>query len=184
MEERGLKYRCFFVFTPCWFGCTGFCISGRERPRYFFVLGMECFYFRFVFQSRDRLSDPDINMFINFLMGKFPHLRRVYSTDKEMVEHFLSGEVQIPFTDVLKYVEEWDKLKPKLPSAHQIDDPVKLCLMQNGERIPQIDCEVHTVHFTKSKVKYDLVVILDPEQNLATRMYNVDSAFVSKHAHK
>ncbi len=128
-------------------------------------------------------------MFINFLMGKFPHLRKAYSTDKEMVDHFLSGEVTVPFTDVLKYVDEWESAKPKLPSRFQLGSLVFFDAEVSGQ---VNNCRIIKVHFTESKVLYDLeVAIVDetapvlknkrkpkPKISYTTRLYNIDSAFV------
>lgn len=118
-------------------------------------------------------------MFITFLIEKFPHLRFAYSTDKEMIEHFLSGEVTIPFTDILKYVEEWESLKPKLPSQYQVGDRVKFCCMPDDHKIetfPSIPAEILAVHFYENKVKYDLDLLF--VENQRSRIYNVDSVLV------
>lgn len=61
----------------------------------------------------------------------------------------------------------------ELPSAHTIDDQVWLCLWSH-----KIHSEIHAVHFTAGKVKYDLNVF--GEGGGMTRLYNVDSAFVAK----
>jgi len=60
-----------------------------------------------------------------------------------------------------------------LPSAHTIGDAVFFNLWEK-----QIVAEVHAVHFTQSKVKYDLNLLSD--DGYQTRIYNVDSAFVTK----
>ena len=81
---------------------------------------------------------------------------------------------------------------PKLPSAHQIGDKVKL---QFGTSGMVENCEVIKVHFTESKVLYDVEVsgnfdawkeVLDQAEvkkndRWSTRLYNVDSAFVTKY---
>lgn len=64
----------------------------------------------------------------------------------------------------------------RLPSRFQIDDVVELCLLNS------IRCQVHAVHFLPGKVKYDLDAVVGHDSHgkeLRTRLYNVDSAFVS-----
>lgn len=63
--------------------------------------------------------------------------------------------------------------KMTLPSQHQIGDSVWFNLWSNS-----IPAEVHAVHFSASKVKYDLNVV--PNKGDTTRIYNVDSVFISK----
>ena len=70
----------------------------------------------------------------------------------------------------------------QLPSSHQIDDKVRVDF-GNGTVID--NCQVEGVRFTKSKVFYDLVLILkdgsEPnEDSYATDLIAVDSAFVMK----
>lgn len=67
----------------------------------------------------------------------------------------------------------------ELPSQHKIGDKVKVCLMPQGEMsFPGILAYVVAVHFTISKVKYDVEVRFDG--NYSTRIYNVDSILVLK----
>lgn len=77
-----------------------------------------------------------------------------------------------------KVLADWDeeddcKKTILLPSQHQIDDSVWLNLWGKS-----IVSEVHAVHFYTGKVKYDLNVF--GENGLQTRIYNVDSVFVTK----
>jgi hypothetical protein len=122
-------------------------------------------------------------MFINFLLEKFPHLRFAYHTDKEMVEHFLSGEVNISVPDLLKYVEEWDEKKKvkdhtMYPSLFSLKQVVKIKLKDVHKDIKQL-ATVKGIHFYEGKVKYDLALWLgdgsvdNPEWE--SRIYNVDS---------
>lgn len=70
---------------------------------------------------------------------------------------------------------------PILPSAHQIDEVVSVTFKKGGD---SINATVRGVHFYRGKVKYDLGLWLgdgsvdDPEAE--TRVYNVDSIFVTK----
>jgi hypothetical protein len=72
-----------------------------------------------------------------------------------------------------QYSEEPNELL--LPSEYQMGDNVWLKLWS-----AKIAAEIHSVHFHLGKVKYDLKVFGDNGE--VTRLYNVDSAFVSKHA--
>lgn len=60
-----------------------------------------------------------------------------------------------------------------LPSGHQIDDHCFLSLWETD-----LTADILAVHFYPGKVKYDLAV-QSPLQDGETRIYNVDSAFVS-----
>lgn len=78
---------------------------------------------------------------------------------------------------------DWDSPQDKphtlLPSQHQIGDRVKVCLMPQGEMsFPGILAYVRAVHFTISKIKYDVEVMFDG--NYSTRIYNIDSVLVLK----
>ena len=70
-----------------------------------------------------------------------------------------------------KEKENYDGLM--LPSAHQIGSSVFLQLWS-----ARIVSEIHAVHFYEGKVKYDLIVFGDNGEQ--TRLYNIDSAFVTK----
>lgn len=59
-----------------------------------------------------------------------------------------------------------------LPSRLQIEDKATVTFPQNGS----FQAVVIGIHFYTGKVKYDLEVRF--EENRATRVYNVDSAFV------
>jgi len=61
-----------------------------------------------------------------------------------------------------------------LPSRFQIGDSVELEFYGNG-RIK--NCKVIKVHFTESKVLYDVSVNHPAEDNY-TRLYNIDSVFI------
>lgn len=87
------------------------------------------------------------------------------------VTHTWSG-VGMGLEDLVKLSE-----KIKLPSAHQFGDEVWLVLWS-----AKIASQVHGVHFYEGKVKYDLTVY--GGDGLSTRIYNVDSAFVTKYAEK
>ena len=74
----------------------------------------------------------------------------------------------------------------RLPSRFQNGDQVTLNFYDAGKII---NCEVIKVHFTESKVLYDVIVQIPtyeykgtPQQKVATpihtRLYNIDSCFV------
>lgn len=121
------------------------------------------------------IMDKQLVSFGNFLFSRYDV--QVFSTDGKNKPLY---KREVTRSDISNWKEENPELNQALlPSAHQIEDYVDLCLMQNGERIQKIRCEVLSVHFYAGKVKYDLEIILDDKENLATRVYNVDSAFVS-----
>lgn len=65
-----------------------------------------------------------------------------------------------------------------LPSAHQIDDSVWFNLWSTS-----VPSDVVGIHFYAGKVKYDLqlnMLTSNEDGEATTRIYNVDSAFVSK----
>lgn len=117
-------------------------------------------------------------MFTTFLFEKLKHLKYAYSTEEEMIKHFLSGEVTLPISDLLKYVEEY-QFKNQLPSRFQIGDRVSVRFRPSLV----IDAaEVIKVHFSENKVLYDLEVKIAPDnqEDVAyTRVYNIDSLIVS-----
>lgn len=85
----------------------------------------------------------------------------------------MSGEVTVSIPDLIKYQQEYDKAKPPLPSQHQIGDAAWLRLWSDD-----IIVEIHAVHFTAGKVKYDVNVLANNGDK--TRLYNVDSVFIHK----
>lgn len=67
-------------------------------------------------------------------------------------------------------------MENKLPSAHQINEPVVCHLLAE-----KYECRVNKIHFDETKVMYDLAVgWVEDDGYQYTRIYNVDSAFVSK----
>lgn len=91
----------------------------------------------------------------------------------------MSGEVTVSVPDLIEYQQEYEKIKPPLPSQHQIEDKVKLCVMPEGEEnFPAINAEVIAIHFYAGKVKYDLEINFAGD--MCTRMYNIDSVLVLK----
>lgn len=87
------------------------------------------------------------------------------------VSHTWSG-VGMGLEDLVKISE-----KIKLPAAHQFGDEVWLCLW--SAKIPS---QIHGIHFYEGKVKYELIVFGDNGES--TRIYNIDSAFVTKYLEK
>lgn len=64
------------------------------------------------------------------------------------------------------------------PSRYAIGDKVKVFLMPEGEEsFPGFNATVKAVHFTNSKVKYDLEIKFSGDWT--TRVYNIDSILVS-----
>lgn len=59
-----------------------------------------------------------------------------------------------------------------LPSRFQIGDEVLVNMFEAGYIK---NCKVIKIHFTKSKVSYDLEI---DTENLFTRLYNIDSVFI------
>jgi len=128
-------------------------------------------------QSRNRLSglshtmlftEAQLVSFGNFLLKTYGV--QVYSTDGKNQPIYQREVTDADFSN-WKEVENPNPFQ--LPSGHQIDAPVWLALWSC--RIP---CEVHAVHFYDGKVKYDLRVFGEDGQQ--TRVYNIDSAFVTK----
>lgn len=69
------------------------------------------------------------------------------------------------------------KAHTAFPSRYAIGDKVKLFLMPEGEEsFPGINAEITAVHFTISKVKYDVEVRFHGDYT--TRLYNIDSILV------
>lgn len=73
--------------------------------------------------------------------------------------------------DLYRHQEDFTKL----PSQYQIKDLVSVDF--GDVQIP--NCRVFKVHFTESKVLYDLEIMLGESKHV-TRIYNIDSYFVKK----
>ncbi len=87
-------------------------------------------------------------------------------------------------------VKKQKEVDLKLPSRFQIGDKVKLDFYGSGN---VENCKVIKVHFTESKVLYDVDVngnfdtlkdVIDQEEvklnnSWSTRLYNIDSVFVT-----
>lgn len=87
----------------------------------------------------------------------------------ETLDHDKLAEV------VIKNIEE--VFHSKLPSAHQVNDRVRVFLMPEGEEsFPGFTAYIKGVHFYKGKVKYDLEIRFYGD--MATRIYNIDSVLV------
>lgn len=87
-----------------------------------------------------------------------------------------------------EFVAELEKDLIELPSRFKPKDAVEVCLADAG-RIK--NCTVIKVHFTESKVLYDVEVWghfqkedgtyhSEEEQTWSTRLYNIDSAFIEE----
>ncbi len=120
--------------------------------------------------------------FKEYAVSKFEkNYEQFYKSFDEFKEHFESGEVKVPFPDMVKMVEEYHTRK--LPSRFQNGDKVSLkfepwLVVTTGEVIK--------VHFTESKVLYDVEVVLYPgvEAECYTRIYNIDSTLLSPSEYK
>lgn len=89
---------------------------------------------------------------------------------------------EVSHADICNYKEVVDfEITRLLPSAHQLGDKV---FVSFGAQGIIKNCEVIKIHFTESKVLYDLEVSGDYEEPMdgrwSTRLYNVDSLFVEK----
>lgn len=92
----------------------------------------------------------------------------------------MSGEVKMEIPFVIKMQEEYERSKPPLPSRCQHNQVVKVKFRENDE---PFNATVRGIHFYPGKVKYDVGLWIGdgsvdkPEDE--TRIYNVDSVFVS-----
>jgi|GEM_PF-6505589 len=101
----------------------------------------------------------------------------------------VSASVDLSPEDLSDLIDRLSEGRRRLPSRHQIGDRVKVVLNDSGEIT---NAEIIKVHFTESKVFYDLVVFFhyakpadegqpveyQEDMTGATRLYNVDSCFV------
>lgn len=121
-------------------------------------------------QSRHIMfTEAQLVSFGNFLLSRYNV--QVYSTDGKNQPIY---QRQVDDADIVNW--KFDSEIPDkiiLPSGHQPEDKVWFkCWSAN------IPAEIHAVHFYVGKVKYDLQLFGD--NGNVTRIYNVDSAFVSK----
>ena len=123
-----------------------------------------------------------------------------YKSYEEFKEHIESGDVTIPFSYLFQLMDDFNKeTLLELPSAHKIGDEVKLAF---GEAGGLNNAEIINIKFTPGKVLYDIELLvltqdLTPEEkekekcknnpnigfptrNFYTRIFNIDSAFVTK----
>lgn len=82
---------------------------------------------------------------------------------KEFTDHETGNRFGLPDDSSVK----------QLPSRLQPDQVARLQFFQEME---PLTCTIRTVHFTKSKVKYDVDIWLPGKTS--TRVYNVDSVFL------
>ncbi len=79
-------------------------------------------------------------------------------------------------------LRNWEHENPEFnhstfPSRHNIGDMVKVFLMPHGEdTFPGFTGKIIAVHFTNSKVKYDVELIFAGD--FTSRIYNIDSVLV------
>lgn len=85
------------------------------------------------------------------------------------------------FSGIRRLMEEELGKVIVLPSAHQIGDRVNVSFGNQGTIN---NCKVVKVHFTESKVLYDVELYFsnEPErlESWSTRLYNIDSSFITK----
>lgn len=89
----------------------------------------------------------------------------------ETLDHNILAEV------ILKNIKEV-VFSNALPSAHQIKQKVQVNLLDAGMIK---NCEIAKVHFSESKVMYDIYVRMThpvTSKDIWTRLYNLDSTFV------
>lgn len=117
-----------------------------------------------------------------------------YKDREEFIEHFESGEVKIDMPDVLAFFDKWANNNPALPSRFKVFDEVELDFLEAGKIS---NCYILKVHFSESKVLYDVSVLVQtipltpeeiekirdgktvyPSRDYRTRIYNIDSSFV------
>lgn len=97
-------------------------------------------------------------------------LDRFYETKEDLFAHITSGEVKISVLNLIMLMNEYDeKFGDKLPSRFQLGDRVDIEFYGRGS---VTNCEVIKVHFTESKVMYDLAIGSE-------RLYNIDSRLVN-----
>lgn len=68
---------------------------------------------------------------------------------------------------------EKEKMSNRLPSAHQIGDPVFITI--NSSKIPGY---IRAVIFTVSKVRYGVKIYTDDKETDGTTFHNIDSFYV------
>ena len=120
-------------------------------------------------------------MFTTFLLNKLYAIEKVknaYASEKEFTDHILSGEVTLPVTDALKYVDsylyEQKQANPperiKLPSQFQ---PREWAYF--GTEDNYCSARVNAVKFLEHKVQYDLEFFTGED---SYRVHSVDSVLV------
>jgi len=101
-----------------------------------------------------------------------------FSSQQELLDYFKMGSME----ELKEFLIKDMGMIKALPSGHQIDDEVNLCFGDTGTLK---SCRIIKVHFSESKVLYDVsipVICEDLENKVHTaytRLYNVDSAFVT-----
>src|SRR6185503_7776496 len=106
--------------------------------------------------------------FGNFLLKTYGV--KVHSTDGKNTPLY---QREVSHADVSNWRDEERPDELSLPSQFQIGDAVWFRLWS-----ADIVTEVIAVHFYPEKVKYDLKVLV--KDGTTTRLYNIDSVFVSK----
>ncbi len=100
---------------------------------------------------------------------------------QELAKQFIKNMNTNAADKVLQEMDKEDFNPVQLPSQLQ---PNQVCHLKFRPTDEPLICTVRCVHFTVSKVKYDLGIWLgdgtvdNPE--FETRIYNVDSCFVTK----
>lgn len=115
-------------------------------------------------------TEAQVVSFGNYLLQRYNV--QVHSTDGKNTPIY---QREVCDADLSNWKEQ-NPQKPnenRLPSAHQRREAVWVNFWSNS-----IPCEVHAVHFYERKEKYDLNIFGSNGDN--TRIYNIDSAFISK----
>lgn len=113
-------------------------------------------------------TEHQLISFGNYLLSHYGV--QVHSTDGKNTPLY---QREVDHADFSNWKETQIYTGQQLPSGHQLGDAVWLALWS-----ARVCSEVIAVHFYEGKVKYDLKVI--GEDGYTTRLYNVDSAFVTK----
>lgn len=116
-------------------------------------------------------TENQLTSFGNYLLKEYNV--QVHSNDGKNQPLY---QRQVHHADHCNWLHESPENQPSyLPSTFQVHDKV---VLQFGESALPLTAYVLAVHFTASKVRYDLDITIGAEQSDSTRIYNVDSCFV------
>ena len=118
-------------------------------------------------------TERQLVSFGNYLLTRYGVM--VYSNDGKNQPIY---QREVHDADLCNWKDENPEFNHSLfPSRHAIGDMVKVFLMPEGEKeFPGFTGKITAVHFTNSKVKYDVELIFAGD--FVSRIYNVDSVLV------